>query len=143
MLPNVLPSVYIYNVCVVFVCVLLTYLAFYLPLYILNTTTLIHTLTHHYFRNKTYQDLTAFSEKPYDKSGVLYYIGTGGSTAPYKNPHLTGQVTASMSSLFKVCIVYVCDCVSGGGCVCVGGGGVCVCVIACMCACVYWFVSLR
>ena len=67
---------------------------------------------------------------------MLYYIGTGGSTAPYKNPHLTGQVTASMSSLFKVCIVYVCDCVSGGGCVGGGGGGLCMCDCMYVCVCV-------
>jgi hypothetical protein len=29
-------------------------------------------------------------------------IGTAGGTEPYQNPHLTGAVTASMSSIYKV-----------------------------------------
>ena len=47
------------------------------------------------------QVLSGFTA-PFDKNGVLYHIGTSGGTEPYQNPHLTGAVTASMSSIYKV-----------------------------------------
>ena len=39
---------------------------------------------------------------PFDKNGVLYHIATRGGTEPYQNPHLSGAVSASMSSIYKV-----------------------------------------
>jgi hypothetical protein len=32
--------------------------------------------------------LTGFTA-PFDKNGVLFYLGTNGGTEPYQNPHLT------------------------------------------------------
>ena len=34
--------------------------------------------------------------------GTNQWSGTAGGTEPYQNPHLTGAVTASMSSIYKV-----------------------------------------
>ena len=31
-------------------------------------------------------------EYNFDENGVLYYLGTAGSTRPYENPHILGQV---------------------------------------------------
>ena len=36
-------------------------------------------------------------EAPFDKNGVLYYIGTRGGTREWANPHLSGEVVAAMS----------------------------------------------
>ena len=47
------------------------------------------------------QVLSGFTA-PFDKNGVLFHIGTAGGTDIYQNPHLTGAVTASMSSIYKV-----------------------------------------
>lgn len=44
--------------------------------------------------------LTGFTA-PFDKNGVLYYLGTNGGLEAYQNPHLIGAVTASMSSIYK------------------------------------------
>jgi hypothetical protein len=38
-------------------------------------------------------------EKEFDENGVLYYIGTNGKTEAYQNPHTSGKVVASMSSV--------------------------------------------
>ena len=48
-----------------------------------------------------YQVLGGFTA-PFDKNGVLYHIATRGGTEPYQNPHLSGAVSASMSSIYKV-----------------------------------------
>ena len=34
----------------------------------------------------------------FDEKGVLYHIGSAGSTRPYRNPHTAGAVLASLSS---------------------------------------------
>jgi hypothetical protein len=38
-------------------------------------------------------------QSPFDKNGVLYYLGTKGGTREYQNPHTAGEVVAKMSSI--------------------------------------------
>jgi hypothetical protein len=40
-----------------------------------------------------------FVSNGFDTNGVLYHLGTMGGTAEYMNPHLSGQVEATMSSV--------------------------------------------
>ena len=35
---------------------------------------------------------------PFDQGGLLYWLGTNGGTAVYRNPHLSGAVTVTMST---------------------------------------------
>ena len=48
-----------------------------------------------------HQTLNGFTA-PFDTNGVLFHIATRGGTLPYQNPHLSGAVSASMSSIYKV-----------------------------------------
>ena len=40
-------------------------------------------------------------QSPFDQNGVLHHIGTAGGQREYQNPHNTGDVVASMSSIGK------------------------------------------
>jgi hypothetical protein len=42
---------------------------------------------------------TSTFESPFDENGVLYWIGTDGGSRPYTNPHDSGDVVASMSTI--------------------------------------------
>jgi hypothetical protein len=39
----------------------------------------------------------------FDKNGALYYIGTGGGSSEYVNPHRSGEILAAMSSVENGC----------------------------------------
>ena len=45
-------------------------------------------------------------QSPFDKNGVLYYLGTKGGTCAYQNPHTAGEVFAKMSSVASNSLSY-------------------------------------
>ncbi len=38
----------------------------------------------------------------FDQNGLLYYIGSAGGTRAYVNPHVSGDVVVTWSSIFRV-----------------------------------------
>jgi hypothetical protein len=45
-----------------------------------------------------YDSVLCEYEAPFDRNGVLYFIGTAGGTREWANPHVSGEVVAAMSS---------------------------------------------
>ena len=48
-------------------------------------------------------------QSPFDENGVLHHIGTAGGQREYQNPHNTGDVVASMSSIYNSSGTFSCS----------------------------------
>jgi hypothetical protein len=78
----------------------------------------------------TFHPIFEYSGRPFDRHGLLYWLGTAGGTRPYENPHHLKEVTLSASTLQGAIHLLAShtSTVEGGTSSASGGGGQTLCM---------------